>query len=197
MFDKNADPNKAREAEKYENPIPSREYLLEVLTKSDHPLSLREFLDTFDIYDEDEAEGIRRRLKAMVRDGQIVRTRRGFGLLERMNVVKGTVVSHRNGFGFLQVDEGGDDWFISPSEMRPLLPGDRVTASLFGIDKRGRHEAHIVEILTDIEQVRLVGRLQTDRDNWLFIPDDASYSGHFMIETESDQTDFATEKRTV
>lgn len=66
------DPNLSREAEKYERPVPSREYILEVLTEAKAELFLEDFLDLFVIDDDSGKEGVRRRLRAMVRDGELV-----------------------------------------------------------------------------------------------------------------------------
>ncbi len=66
------DPNLSREAEKYERPVPSREYILEVLKEAKAELFLEDFIDLFVIDDDSGKEGVRRRLRAMVRDGQLV-----------------------------------------------------------------------------------------------------------------------------
>jgi ribonuclease R len=65
------DPNLSREAEKYERPVPSREYILEVLKDAKADLFLEDFMDLFVIDDDSGKEGVRRRLRAMVRDGQL------------------------------------------------------------------------------------------------------------------------------
>ncbi|CAN8141371.1 hypothetical protein THIOSC13_570014 [uncultured Thiomicrorhabdus sp.] len=108
------DPHAQREAEKYDNPIPSRELITQTLEEEAKPLRLFEIAKVLQVEEEDEErfEALSRRLKAMVRDGQLVRNRRGaFGLLKKMDLVRGRVLGHPDGFGFVVPDEGGKDLF--------------------------------------------------------------------------------------
>ena len=109
--------------------------------------------------DEDALEALRRRLRAMERDGQLIfNRRREYGLVSHMNLVRGRVIGHPDGFGFLVPDEGGDDLFLSAREMRSLLHGDRALVSITGVDRRGRREGSLVEVL-ERANTTLVGRL--------------------------------------
>ena len=109
--------------------------------------------------DEDTLEALRRRLRAMERDGQLIfNRRREYGLVSHMNLVRGRVIGHPDGFGFLVPDEGGDDLFLSAREMRSLLHGDRALVSITGVDRRGRREGSLVEVL-ERANTTLVGRL--------------------------------------
>ena len=84
----------------------------------------------------------------MERDGQIIRTRRGeFGLTERMDLVTGRVIGHRDGFGFVRPDDGNADLFFSPRQMRSLMHGDRVVARVVKVDRDGRREGSLVEVI--------------------------------------------------
>ena len=81
------DPYAKREADKYQNPVPSRELISEFLQSQGFPLKYRQICDALGIFDENQLEGLRRRLKAMVRDGQLIRNRKGaFGLVSKMAV---------------------------------------------------------------------------------------------------------------
>lgn len=155
------DPHAQREADKYENPIPSREFILEALEEAQKPLRLYQVAKVVDVSEEDEErfEALSRRMKAMVRDGQLIRNRRGaFGLLKKMDLVKGRVLGHPDGYGFLVPDEGGKDLFLSEKEMQKVLHGDIVIASIIGEDRRGRQEGAIVEI-TEHNSQQVLGRL--------------------------------------
>ena len=97
---------------------------------------------------EEQEEALRRRLRAMERDGQLVFTRaKAYALPEKMNLVKGTVLGHKDGFGFLRPEEGGEDLFLAPREMDRLLHGDFVLVQPTGLDPRGRREARLVRLL--------------------------------------------------
>jgi len=96
------DPFAAREAEKYDNPIPSREYILELLDTADQPVTHEQMCDMLKLRDEEQVEALRRRLIAMARDGQLISNRRGaFVRLDKIDVVRGRVQGHRDGYGFI------------------------------------------------------------------------------------------------
>lgn len=102
-----SDPFRQREAEKYENPIPSREAILALIEKRNTPVSREELTQLLKIAGEEQEEALRRRLRAMERDGQLVFTRgRAYALPDKMNLIKGTVLGHKDGFGFLRPEEG-------------------------------------------------------------------------------------------
>ena len=60
----NLDPEAAREAEKYENPIPSRELILAHLSERGAPATRSQLLDEFGLAGEEPEEALRRRLRA-------------------------------------------------------------------------------------------------------------------------------------
>ena len=103
------DPFFAREAAKYGHPLPSREYVLQVLAEAGRPMPWSELVEALDIAPQ-EYELFERRLKAMERDGQILRNRRGAYLLpEKADLIRGRVQGHPDGFGFVIRDDGGED----------------------------------------------------------------------------------------
>ena len=102
------DPFLAREAQTYEHPVPSREFIIEYMEKQAKPISRDALFKIFSLSSEEEAEGLRRRLKAMERDGQLVWCRNAtYALPEKLNLVKGRVIGHKDGFGFLKRKELG------------------------------------------------------------------------------------------
>lgn len=165
------DPYAAREAEKYARPIPSRELIIEKLTEQGVPLMREQLAEAFGLTDEEDLEALRRRLNAMERDGQLVRNRRrGYGLVEKLDLVRGRVIGHPDGFGFLVPDDGSDDLFLSPRQMRSLFHGDRAVARVTGLDHRGRREGAIVEVL-ERNTHRVVGRFYCENDVSFVVPD--------------------------
>ena len=153
-----SDPHAEREASKYENPIPSREFILQHLSDSGQPSTYEQLLDDFGLTTEDELEALRRRLIAMVRDGQLLRNRKGaYGPIADMEVIAGRVIGHKDGFGFLVPDDGGEDLFLGPRQMRMVFHGDRALARVSNVDSRGRREGLIVQVLEHNTQ-QIVGR---------------------------------------
>lgn len=167
-----ADPFFARECEKYEFPLPSREYIAQILAQEGIPLSFETLVDRLDIHPHELAY-FQRRLHAMERDGQLLRNRRNDYLLpDKVSLIKGTIQGHPDGFGFLIRDDGeGDDIFLSPHAMREVLHGDRVLARITGTDRRGRPEGKIVEIL-ERGQNRVVGRVRIEHGVAIVVPED-------------------------
>ena len=152
------DPHYEREAAKYENPLPSREYILQVLRERGVPMSLEALSDLLDIHAH-ELDAFQRRLGAMRRDGQIMLNRRGDWLIpDKADLIRGRVEGHPDGYGFLVREDEGPDLFLGPKEMDKVLHGDRVMASIVGMDRRGRPEGKIVEVLERANH-RVVGRV--------------------------------------
>ncbi|HLD69064.1 MAG TPA: ribonuclease R [Pseudomonas sp.] len=152
------DPEAAREAEKYENPIPSRELILKQLSDRGSPANREELVAEFGLTTEEQLEALRRRLRAMERDGQLIYTRRGtYAPVDKLDLILGRVSGHRDGFGFLVPDDGSDDLFLSPAQMRLVFDGDRALARVAGLDRRGRREGAVVEVISRAHE-SIVGR---------------------------------------
>ena len=156
-----SDPYHEREARKYDNPIPSREFIMETVQREGCPLSTSEIASHLEL-DGQQAESLEFRLKAMVRDGQLIRNRRGgYCLVDSKELIAGRVQGHKDGFGFLIPDDGGEDLFLLPREMRQVLHGDRVVVRVSGVDHKGRREGTIVEVLERAHE-RIVGKLHIE-----------------------------------
>ena len=155
---KNDDPQAAREAANYENPIPSREMILAHLDRRGAPANREQLFEELGLAGEEQAEALRRRLRAMERDGQLIYTRRGaYAPVDKLDLIRGRVSGHRDGFGFLIPDDGSDDLFLSPAQMRLVFDGDKALARVSGVDRKGRREGALVEVLERAHET-LVGR---------------------------------------
>lgn len=170
-----------RESQKYENPIPSREFILELLTEFDRPMTFRQILDALDLQGPEEKEALRRRLIAMARDGQLVQNRRGaFGTVGKMELVLGRVIGHKDGYGFIKPDDGSDDLFINARQMRMVFHDDKVLVRVSNIDQRGRREGAIVEIVEHCTH-EIVGRLLSEADAFFVQPTNPRISQDILI----------------
>jgi len=165
-----ADPEAHLEASRYENPIASRQLIL-TLIREQSAMTLEELLDHLKMKTDDEHEALRRRLRAMVRDGQLVQNRRGGYLsVEEEGLVRGRVIAHPDGFGFLVPEKGGDDLFLSAKQMQTLMHGDRAVVQISGIDRRGRREGAVISIIERANQF-VVGRLFNESGIYFVTPD--------------------------
>ena len=154
------DPHAARESEKYAAPIASREYILETLRDEGSPIDLEALGERLGLdADEDATEALRRRVRAMIRDGQLHENRRrGLVPVDDSSLVAGRISAHPDGFGFLVSEEREKDVFLSAREMRAVLHGDRVVVNVTGEDRRGRPEGRIVSVVERANR-SLVGRI--------------------------------------
>ncbi|KRG69017.1 ribonuclease R [Pseudoxanthomonas dokdonensis] len=175
------DPHANREAARYENPIASREAILELLESCDGPQTAEELAGALQLVAEDRFEALSKRLSAMLRDGQLVQNRRGaYAPSQQMNLVPGVVIANPDGFGFLRPEAGGDDLFLPPYEMRKVMHGDRVLANLNGVDNRGRGEGRIVRVL-ERRLNRLIGRFGFEGGIAYVEPDDKRIQRNIQI----------------
>ncbi len=156
-----SDPYAKREASQYDKPLPSRELILQVLSEQGVPLSIEQVYALLDIAS-DEHDNFDKRINAMERDGQIMRNRKGaLCLTEKIHVITGTVQGHPDGFGFLIPDDKAkypEDLYLAPREMAQVMHGDRVMVRMVGLDRKGRPEGKIVEVLERGTKT-LVGRI--------------------------------------
>ncbi len=175
------DPYQAREAKKYANPIPSREFIINVMEEHGAPLPFDDLAEALELSDPQQLDALSRRLNAMSRDGQVVRNRRGgYCVVNHEDLIHGRVIGHPDGFGFLQPDEGGDDLFLSPREMRRLWHGDRIVARVTGLDRRGRREAGVVEVLERGFE-HIVGRMQIEAGVAFVLPDNKRVTQQVLV----------------
>ncbi|MEX4095308.1 ribonuclease R [Haemophilus influenzae] len=178
------DPHYKRELEKYGNPIPSREFILSVIRDNNAPMNRDEILTALSIRNEEQIEAMRRRLRAMENDGQLVFTKRKrYALPEKLDLFKGTVIGHREGFGFLQVDGKKDDLFIPNHQMQRVMHGDFVLAQLAGLDRRGRREVRIVRVL-ESRKKQIVGRFFLENGFGYVVPDDSRIGRDILVPNE-------------
>lgn len=181
---KSNDPFYKREKDKYPVPVPSREYIMQTLEEYGRPMSRNQLLDKLGVVKEEEQEVLGFRLKAMLRDGQIMQDRRGrYCLLKRINLRRGTVQGHPDGFGFFIPDDDSDDMVLSPTEMRMVMHGDVVLAYEHGLDRRGRAEAKIHEVVEHANQ-SVVGRFFTEHGVGFVIPDNKRLTQDISVPIE-------------
>jgi ribonuclease R len=184
---RHADPHAAREAERYEHPIPSREAILKFLGDRAQLLTAEALAAELGLKQPREFEALTKRLAAMLRDGQLLQNRRdGYGVARKLDLMPGSIIANAEGFGFLRPDAGGDDIYLSPVEMRKVLHGDRVLASVVGADRRGRKQGAIVEVL-ERRASRLVGRVVVENGVVLVAPDDRRLHQDVLIPPGKDR----------
>ncbi|QAX81597.1 Ribonuclease R [Candidatus Pseudomonas adelgestsugas] len=174
-------PEAAREAEKYKNIIPSRKLILVYLATRGSPASREQIIEEFGLTTEDQLESLCRRLRAMERDTQLIYTNCGtYTSMNKIDLILGRIAGHRDGFGFLIPDDNSDDLFMSQVQMRLVFDGDRALARVSGLDRRGRREGVIVEVVSRSHKT-IVGRYFEDGGIGFVVPDNPRVQQEVLI----------------
>ena len=184
---KSIDPHRAREAQKYEHPIPSREFILETLSQQKQPLDFTEACEIFELEGDEECRAFKHRLRAMERDGQLIfNHNKQYLPRPKTDLILGQVIAHPDGFGFFRPDDGSEDYFLHNKQMDRVFHGDRVLVCLKHIDRRGKKEGFIAKIL-ERNTHRVVGQFQYDQANGIgfLIPDNKRITHKIVIQDAS------------
>ncbi len=179
------DPEFADQVKQYKNPIPSRTALIQFLESKKKLLKLETIAVKIGIQNDEQFEGLRIRLRSMVRDGQLLVNRRGgYGVRKKLALIQGRVSAHSDGFGFLVSDELSDDAFITPKQMRMVMDGDTVLADVQRAYKDdSKTDAIIVEVLQRAHAT-VAGRL-IDEEGLAYVKADNSRISNIMIPAEA------------
>lgn len=180
------DPYLEREKQRYVHPLPSREWVIELLEQKGVPTKIEALAHELSIT-EDEYEFFERRLKAMARDGQVLINRRGaVCAAEKLALVKCRVEAHKDGFGFAVplTPTGEGDFILYERQMRGVMHGDIVTVRPAGIDRRGRREGTVLDVV-ERAQSKVVGRFYMDRGVAILEAEDKRLSQSIVLEPES------------
>ncbi|HEZ2666031.1 TPA: ribonuclease R [Neisseria meningitidis] len=179
------DPFLSREKQRYEHPLPSREWIIELLERKGVPSKIESLARELSIT-EDEYVFFERRLKAMARDGQVLINRRGaVCAADKLDLVKCRVEAHKDGFGFavpLTPAKDGD-FVLYERQMRGIMHGDIVTVRPAGMDRRGRREGTVLDIV-ERAQSKVVGRFYMDRGVAILEPEDKRLNQSIVLEPD-------------
>ena len=177
----NQDPNLSREQEKYENPVPSREFILTHLQERSKPANYAQLCEELAVNDEERQIAFKRRLRAMERDGQLYFNKfKCYALIDEAGLTKGKVIGHRDGFGFLEVEGESKDWFIAKHQMNMVLHGDIVLAKGTKRGSGSKCDARIIKVLTN-ERAPIVGRYFIEHGVAVVVAEDPRITQDIMI----------------
>ncbi|MBT8099864.1 MAG: ribonuclease R, partial [Gammaproteobacteria bacterium] len=176
-------PKKKTKAKKkpYKHPVPDRNQLLDFLEEAGKPLKIQSIMNGFDLKGQRMLSLLIERLDGMVRAGQLIENRRReYCLTKKLELIAGRVSGHRDGFGFVIPDDGSDDIYLSAREMRSVIDGDRVAVKIVGVDRRGKPEGDVVEVLERGTR-DVAGQFIRERGIGVVIPDNPKISHRFLI----------------
>ena len=94
--------------------------------------------------------------------------------------IEGTVEGHRDGHGFVHPVGGEAAIYLAPQEMRSVLHRDRVRVRVLRLDRKGRPEGRVLDIL-ERRKAPIIGRLLHEGGHWLVAPEDSRYGQDILI----------------
>ncbi len=175
------DPHLDREQQKYDNPVPSREFILDHIKKRAKPATFSQLCSELDVFESDRQIAFKRRLRAMEREGQLhFNKQKCYVIPDDSGLVKGKVIGHRDGFGFLQVEGEPKDWFIARHQMNMVLHGDVVLAKAASRGQGGKVEARIVKVLEN-ERAPIIGRYFVEHGMAVVVPEDPRITQDIIV----------------
>jgi ribonuclease R len=126
-------------------------------------------------------QALQQQLDELIRAGTVLCNRRNeYCLRDRLGLLVGTVVGHRDGYGFVHTDERAHPpVFLAHRQMQQIMHGDRVAVRVIGQDRRGRPEGSIVEVIERGTR-EIVGRLYDESGASFVIPDNPRI-GHRVL----------------
>ncbi|MDR9389565.1 MAG: ribonuclease R [Wenzhouxiangella sp.] len=154
----------------------------DALRHAHRPLTRRALSEHFGLTKAQSDQQLKPILVELTRTGEVIRNRRAaYGLAQEMNLIKGQVSAHPDGFGFVVPEQGeAGDLYLSPKQMRQVMHGDQVMASVVGVDRRGRREGAVVEVVERAHE-QVVGRLVIDAGLASVVPDDPRLTQDILI----------------
>ncbi|MBZ0265478.1 ribonuclease R [bacterium] len=136
---------------------------------------------------EDRLQELRKIVKSLITKNEVRQTRGKRFLLTKAQGkrVKGKVILNPRGFGFLAPEEGGEDYFIAPRDLRGARHGDLVVASIAKRKTTGREKA-VIEEIVERADLPIVGRFlrMGTGGGWVY-PDDPKMPGPVLVSQRS------------
>ncbi|MBX7318039.1 ribonuclease R [Clostridium chauvoei] len=146
------------------------------------PMDIQELVTVFDI-NPDEYKPFKKALKAMEKEGLIVRTKKDkFALPERLGLITGKLQVHQKGFGFLIPEvEGEKDVFIASSCMNGAMNNDKVIVQVTREDLNGKkREGEVLEVL-ERANTKIIGVYEDSRNFGFVVPEDSRLNQDIFV----------------
>lgn len=153
----NKDPYYEREKNRYKDPIPSREFILERMKQSSGALTLKQISALFDLSASGRKDALSHRIKAMVRDGQLIINRSGkYNIGSIMSMIEGTLSYVKD--QPMIVTKNGEEYLVDDQKNRGILPYDEVKARLV---KRANNQVYGVIVERTHRRLNtLIGKIE-------------------------------------
>ncbi|MGE8538243.1 MAG: ribonuclease R [Acinetobacter sp.] len=180
------DPEAKAEAERYDNPIPSRTLILETIEKN-NAQSHADLVEHFEIADQKSIDALSHRLIAMVRDGQLMKDGYKFQIAVEQPESEATVYINSRGMGTANIS-GQDDLSLAERELRLVFNGDRVKVRPTSVDRKGKAWGYVTEVVQHRVK-EIIGKVSLYDGEYFIQP--ASPNAHQPITLEKELIEHA------
>ena len=182
----NDDPHAQREAERYDHPVASREHIVTFLVEAGGFHAFGDLAKTFGIKGASQVEGLSRRLKAMVRDHQLIQNASGHYLaLQPSQPLIGEVQAGNNRHYQVYVSDYDLAMVLGHHHAKGVFPGDEVEVKCAGLGPKGEFYATIEKVLQH-NTTQLLGRIHTERHVSFVLPENR-HIGQVILVMPGDQ----------
>ena len=187
-FDQKYDPNAGKEADKYEDPIASREWILELLKDRCETgafltpgLSKEQIAELLKIKKPAALEALHRRLRAMVRDGQLVCSSKGFySPYSEAHEVRGKVDLLGSDFFVLNSAGNQEKIYLPEKQVLSVFPGDEVSVKIVGLNSNDRYIGQVT-VVHQRNTHQVVGRLNEEQGVFYLVPENAHWPHKILL----------------
>jgi len=177
-----ADPEAKAEAQRYDNPIPSRTLILTTLEQLKAAQSHAELVDHFNIPDQKSIDALNHRLSAMVRDGQLMKDGFKYQPATDLPSHEATVYINSKGLGTANI-AGQDDVLQPERELRLVFNGDRVKVRQTSVDRKGKAWGFITEVVQRrVKQI--IGKVAEHEGEYFIQPGNPNQHQPITLEKE-------------
>ncbi|MFC4737054.1 ribonuclease R [Bacillus daqingensis] len=159
----------------------TKDLIMDEIKQADKPLGMKELEELLQLEEADRFKEAVKLLNELEEEGHLVRTRTNrYGLPERMNLQRGSVIMHPKGFAFIKTEGEGDDIYVAPREMNGAMNSDEVLVRVQPESGGDRQEGTIVRILRR-GTTQTVGTYQEQKGFGFVVPDDKRIPADIFI----------------
>ncbi|MBU2863361.1 ribonuclease R [Reinekea forsetii] len=171
----------ATPSQTYDNPIPGREFILSLFDSFKQRLNREQIATALDLNSPEEKEALRRRLRAMERDGQLMFQRQSYQLIDPDSLVTGSISIHPDGFGFVSFSDTEKDLFLPKTQLNHVFDGDVVQVLI----EPGRGEKRSFNNLIKVVErktTHIAGLLTRQGKNYFLTADSNKISQEIQVD---------------
>ena len=134
-----------------------------------------------DLKSPDQKEALRRRLRAMERDGQLIfNQRKSYQLITQEQLVSGKISIHPDGFGFVSHSKTEKDLFLTKNQLTHVFDGDLVQVLIE--QEGGKHSYNKLIKVIERNTTHIVGLLKRQGKEFVLIPDNNQIPQKILVD---------------